>query len=137
MNTAQTFTQSVLSRFHTGRVLQRQDDIRLHLKNRLLNSEVLEYLDLTPEEMLELRQSGVSIREYAESNGYSVTHLRKLMEKSMVNRLEVLKAEGVIAESDYQDRLDDLYERIERRLDASSRTHTPGKMAALVRASAW
>jgi hypothetical protein len=121
----------------TGKILYKQDNVRLHLKHRLLNSEVLEYLDLSPEELFDMRQGGVSIREYAESNGYSVEHLRKLMEKSMLHRLEVLRAEGVIAESEYQDRIDDLYERIERRLNATSSTRIPGKIAALVRASAW
>ena len=83
--------------------------------------KLLEYLELDEDALRELHENKVTLKEYVEQNGYDMETVESILREGMVAHLDELKAEGVLDEDLYQERLDQVDERVEQVLDGMNR----------------
>ena len=66
-------------------------------KKLLQNSKVLQYLNLTPEDLINLKKQNKTIKDYALENGYSLDGLKQVMEQEFTDRVNERFSEGKIS----------------------------------------
>ena len=81
------------------------------------DSELSQYLDLTHDELHDLREDGTSLSEYIEEQGLDELVVLDLMTSQAEEHLAEKLESGEITQEEYSDRIENLEERIQNRLD--------------------
>ena len=92
-----------------------------HQRRARAMEKLLSYLELDETGLKELHETGTSLLEYIEENGYDLDTVKALFREGMVAQLDELREDESWSDYEYEVRIDAVDERIERALNRVGR----------------
>ena len=92
-----------------------------HQRRAQAMEKLLGYLELDETGLKELHQTGTSLLEYIEENGYDIDTVKALFREGMIAQLDELREDESWSDYEYELRLDAIDERIGRALNRVGR----------------
>jgi len=92
-----------------------------HQRRAQAMEKLLAYLELDETGLKELHQTGTSLLEYIEENGYDLETVKALFREGMIAQLDELREDESWSDYEYEVRISSIDERIERALNRVGR----------------